>query len=376
MDVKAADQPLRRRRVRPYPLAELPRLLQVQVDLGRAFWQHVSPVIDGRSDEDWRRLQETLPGPIEIAAQEPYLFPLEEAAMRLAGALPVLLELLTPSRMPAVLAIEEALLARLDLSEALLEVLRDVLSGAPVRVVDLCAPAEVPRLLGPEERERTGRQAMAMDLMLGSAAERGWGRLLLRADLRLAAPPPLTERARRALWRRRGRLFEQPVTLPIEAGHGRLRGAQVLGLGPEDVVVLDRFGPRPVVGGPVWLRLGDGVFPAHLDGRGVTISSPFQERGTMMAEDRVDDAQAQSGEDPDEGSERLLRELQVLVTCEIGRVTMTGREVLELRPGAILPVGRPLAGPVDLCVGGKRIARGELVDVEGEIGVRITETGD
>ena len=63
----------------------------------------------------------------------------------------------------------------------------------------------------------------------------------------------------------------------------------------------------------------------------------------------------------------------VEVVCELGRVTMTGREVLELRPGAVIPVGRPLAGPVDLTVGGRVVARGELVDVEGEIGVRITQ---
>ena len=57
----------------------------------------------------------------------------------------------------------------------------------------------------------------------------------------------------------------------------------------------------------------------------------------------------------------------------IGRITLSAREVLDLRPGTVLPVGRPLAGPVDLTAGGRVIARGELVDVEGEIGVRVSE---
>ena len=57
-------------------------------------------------------------------------------------------------------------------------------------------------------------------------------------------------------------------------------------------------------------------------------------------------------------------------------MTLSGRELLELRPGAVLPVGRPLAGPIDLSVGGRVIARGELVDVEGEVGVRINHVMD
>ena len=75
-------------------------------------------------------------------------------------------------------------------------------------------------------------------------------------------------------------------------------------------------------------------------------------------------------------SDAVLRELPVQVICEIGRVTLSAREVLELRAGAVLPVGRPLAGPVDLTAGGRLLARGELVDVEGEIGIRVTEIVD
>ena len=52
---------------------------------------------------------------------------------------------------------------------------------------------------------------------------------------------------------------------------------------------------------------------------------------------------------------------------------MTARELVELSPGAVLPLGRPLAGPVELVVGGKVVAIGELVDIEGELGVRLVQ---
>ena len=86
------------------------------------------------------------------------------------------------------------------------------------------------------------------------------------------------------------------------------------------------------------------------------------------------DSNARAAEDA--GADQLLRELPVEIVCEVGRVSMSGRELLELTPGAIIQVSRPLAGPVDLTVGGRLIARGELVDVEGDLGVRLTEVVD
>ena len=45
-------------------------------------------------------------------------------------------------------------------------------------------------------------------------------------------------------------------------------------------------------------------------------------------------------------------------------------------PKHYLPHLPMLAGPVDLTVGGRLVARGELVDVEGDLGVRLTEVVD
>ena len=71
--------------------------------------------------------------------------------------------------------------------------------------------------------------------------------------------------------------------------------------------------------------------------------------------------------------EGRLAALEVEVVAEMGRVVLSGREIARLTTGSVVQLGRPLGGPVDLVAGGKLIARGELVDVEGEIGVRIIE---
>jgi flagellar motor switch/type III secretory pathway protein FliN len=59
------------------------------------------------------------------------------------------------------------------------------------------------------------------------------------------------------------------------------------------------------------------------------------------------------------------------VVAELGRITLRGEELLGLAPGAVL---RLAAGrrTVSLRAGGELWAEGEIVDVEGELGVRVT----
>ena len=58
---------------------------------------------------------------------------------------------------------------------------------------------------------------------------------------------------------------------------------------------------------------------------------------------------------------------------EIGRTTMTIGETLALGPGSIVTLNRLAGEPVDLLVNGKPIARGEVVVIDEEFGLRITE---
>jgi flagellar motor switch protein FliN/FliY len=68
-----------------------------------------------------------------------------------------------------------------------------------------------------------------------------------------------------------------------------------------------------------------------------------------------------------------LREVPVELTCEIGRTKMTIGEALTLAPGSIVGLNRLAGEPVDLLVNGKPIARGEVVVIDEEFGLRLTE---
>jgi flagellar motor switch protein FliN/FliY len=66
-------------------------------------------------------------------------------------------------------------------------------------------------------------------------------------------------------------------------------------------------------------------------------------------------------------------DVPVELSVEIGRTTMTIGETLAIGPGSIVSLNRAIGEPVDLLVNGKRIARGEVVAVDEEFGLRVTE---
>jgi flagellar motor switch/type III secretory pathway protein FliN len=81
----------------------------------------------------------------------------------------------------------------------------------------------------------------------------------------------------------------------------------------------------------------------------------------------------------DETKEALVEsvgEAPVVVRVEVGAARMRAREWAELMPGDVVALGRKIAEPVVLRVAGLEVARGELVQIDGEIGVRILERLD
>lgn len=66
-----------------------------------------------------------------------------------------------------------------------------------------------------------------------------------------------------------------------------------------------------------------------------------------------------------------LDDVTAELTVTLGSVALSLRQLTELSVGQVLSLGRPLAGPFELQLGGKSIGRGELVDVEGSLGVRV-----
>lgn len=69
----------------------------------------------------------------------------------------------------------------------------------------------------------------------------------------------------------------------------------------------------------------------------------------------------------------LLSDVTMEVTVELGQVQMRVRDLLRLTDGSVVELDRAVTAPVDVLVNGSIVARGDVVVVGDELGVRITE---
>lgn len=72
-----------------------------------------------------------------------------------------------------------------------------------------------------------------------------------------------------------------------------------------------------------------------------------------------------------------LRNVPIEITVSVGRARPSVGDLLSLGENAVLPLDRRIEDPVELWVGDKLIARGELQEMEGgeagQLAVRLTE---
>jgi flagellar motor switch protein FliN len=70
---------------------------------------------------------------------------------------------------------------------------------------------------------------------------------------------------------------------------------------------------------------------------------------------------------------RRLSAVPVELSVEIGRARLSVGETLELREGSVVTLDRMAGEPVDLLVNGRPIARGEVVVIDEQFGLRLTQ---
>ena len=70
---------------------------------------------------------------------------------------------------------------------------------------------------------------------------------------------------------------------------------------------------------------------------------------------------------------QALMGVELGVTLRFGGRRLLLREVLDLAPGAVIELDRHIQEPVDMLLDGKVVARGEIVVMDGNYGLRVTE---
>lgn len=70
---------------------------------------------------------------------------------------------------------------------------------------------------------------------------------------------------------------------------------------------------------------------------------------------------------------RRLNDLPVKVSAVVGRARMAIGELMKAGPGTIVELDRKAGAPVDILVNDRLVARGEIVLIDGQLGVTLTE---
>ncbi|UJR85915.1 FliM/FliN family flagellar motor switch protein [Sandaracinus amylolyticus] len=174
------------------------------------------------------------------------------------------------------------------------------------------------------------------------------------------------------------------ATIVIEGGRASLGARDVVGLAEGDVVILDDASAVPSASGLAGeviarVRRGATRWRCVLEGAGgdatrvvVRAIEPHPPVGRRR-EEEIEMAQEEGG-----ATSRMLEavgDAPVELVVELARFEMPLAEIAALRPGEVLATGRALGERVVLRAGERTIALGELVEIEGEIGVRVLSLG-
>lgn len=80
-----------------------------------------------------------------------------------------------------------------------------------------------------------------------------------------------------------------------------------------------------------------------------------------------------TGQYEDPGALDLLLDIPLEISVELGRLKMLIKDVIELGTGSIVEIDKAAGEPVDVLVNGRAVAKGEVVVIEDNFGIRITE---
>jgi flagellar motor switch/type III secretory pathway protein FliN len=171
-----------------------------------------------------------------------------------------------------------------------------------------------------------------------------------------------------------------PVEARLEFAATQLPAAELARLGAGDALVFDGIGSGAFASEADWagwLVIGGHRAALRIDPQGgLLLTGDFQLTGSPdgrkvgLVNEGKEKPMDVTG--PTEMATAALAAAPIEIVAELGRLTLRGEEVLGLAPGVVLTVTADRSRAVLLRAGGELWAEGELCNVDGELGVRVT----
>jgi len=157
------------------------------------------------------------------------------------------------------------------------------------------------------------------------------------------------------------------LRLPLVVASVALDRQELLGLEPGGALVLGEGASIDVTGA------GHGTLVAPRGERGIRVE--LRPDGRLVVGEATEARLTVERENPSQNEGEtltdVLLETPVVVRVELGAVSMSAREWAQLGTGDVIETGQRIAEPVVLRIAGREVGRGELVNVDGQVGVRI-----
>lgn len=153
-----------------------------------------------------------------------------------------------------------------------------------------------------------------------------------------------------------------PIMLRAEIGRTSLPAEALARLAIHDVIRIEHAWVSQC--GELWLGQDSFGVRARWEDTQLTITQALGATGLNMS----------TTDTPESASDApiLIDHIPVQVTFDVGERSLTLAELKALQPGQALDLGRPLTSPVNIRANGALIGLGELIEIDGSLGVTIT----
>ncbi len=104
--------------------------------------------------------------------------------------------------------------------------------------------------------------------------------------------------------------------------------------------------------------------------------NPAEEKTQESSENKVDDKKKVEPSSAAVNNLRVLENIEVRLTVEVGNTEIKIKDLLRLNEGSVVELDRLAGEPLDILANGTKIAKGEVVMVGERFGIRFTEVAD